>query len=221
MREAYRIAQAAMKSVLENIHPGMTENQVKGIAMARIFEEGGEGESYPFWILTGEGSNQAISRCRNRVIQPGDLMQIQIGARYQGYAATMGRPVVFGRATDEQRKMIEAGLDAQRELLKMIAPGVNAGDVSRRHLEVMRRHGCEQMILYGPIHGTGLMEGEYPWIEENSDYLLQSGMTFCTCLYLGDNERHMGIRIEDGFLVTDTGTESLSDYRRELIEIFA
>ena len=31
----------------------------------------------------------------------------------------------------------------------------------------------------------------------------------------------MGIRIEDGFLVTETGTESFSDYRRELIEILA
>ena len=101
----------------------------------------------------------------------------------------------------------------------MIRAGVNAGDVSRKHLEVMRRHGCESYILYGPIHGTGLMEGEYPWIESTSDYLLEKNMTFCTCVYLGDDKQQIGMRIEDGFLVTENGTESFSDYRRELIEI--
>ena len=219
LREAYRITQEAMKAVLSQIHVGMTENQVKGIAMAKIFAEGGEGEAYPFWILTGKGSNQAIGRCRNKIIQPGDMVQIQIGARYEGYASTMGRAVVFGSATERQRQLIEAGLDAQREMLQMIRAGVNAGDVSRKHFEVMRRHGCESYILYGPIHGTGLMEGEYPWIESTSDYLLEKNMTFCTCVYLGDDEQQIGMRIEDGFLVTENGTESFSDYRRELIEI--
>lgn len=219
MREAYRITQEAMKAVISKIRVGMTENQVKGIAMAKIFEEGGEGEAYPFWILTGKGSNQAISRCRDHVIEQGDMVQIQVAARYKGYASTMGRAVVFGKATPKQRQMIEASLDAQRELLGMIHAGVNAGDVSRRHVEVMRKHGCEDFILYGPIHGTGLMEGEYPWIESTSDYPLEAGMTFCTCLYLGDDSKSQGIRIEDGFLVTETGTESFSDYRREVIEL--
>ena len=63
------------------------------------------------------------------------------------------------------------------------------------------------------------MEGEYPWIESDSDFLLEEGMTFCSCVYLGDNEHKMGVRFEDGFIVTKTGTESFSDYRRELIEI--
>ena len=63
------------------------------------------------------------------------------------------------------------------------------------------------------------MEGEYPWIEKNSDYLLDENMTFCTCIYLGDDVDEIGLRIEDGFLVTADGTESFSDYRREVIEI--
>ena len=63
------------------------------------------------------------------------------------------------------------------------------------------------------------MEGEAPWIESNSDYPLEENMTFCFCLYLGDDEKKMGIRIEDGFRVTADGIESFTDYRRELIEI--
>lgn len=147
------------------------------------------------------------------------MMQVQVGARYQGYAATMGRALVFGKATEARRKMIEMDLEAQRKLEKMIKPSVNAGDVCKCIDDLIKSYGCERMILYGPIHGTGLMEGEAPWIESNSDFLLESGLTFCYCLYLGDDENEVGIRIEDGFIVTEEGVESFSDYRREVIEI--
>lgn len=220
MREAYRITQLAMKKVVENIHVGMTENQVKGIAMSVIYEEGGEGEAYPFWILTGKGSNQAISRCRNKVIEEGDLVHIQVGTRYEGYASTMGRPVVMGKANKQQKGIIEAGLAVQRAILETAKAGINAKEISDVHYNTLKALGYEGYILYGPCHGTGLMEGEYPWIESNSDYLLEEGMTFCTCIYLGDDKNQIGIRIEDGFLITKDGTESFSDYRREVIEIY-
>ena len=219
MQEAYRITTEAMKAVIDTIHPGMTENQIKGIAMAKIFEEGGEGEAYPFWILSGSDSNQAISRCRNKTVMPGDMIQIQIGARYEGYASTMGRAVVVGKATEEQREMIEAALAAQTAILNTAKAGVNAGKVSEAHYHVLKERGYADCILYGPCHGTGLMEGEYPWIESDSDYLLEENMTFCTCVYLGDDSKKIGLRIEDGFVLTAEGTKSFSDYRREVIEI--
>lgn len=219
MKEAYRITQCAMKKVLDTIRPGMTEEQVRGIAVSVMYEEGAEGEAYPCWILAGEGSNLAIGRCRGKVIQPGDLVQIQIGARYQGYASTIGRAVVMGKATEVQRKLIMGSLAGQRAILKTARAGVSAKAVNDAHYQAIKEWGLEHCILYGPCHGTGLMEGEYPWIESNSDYLLEERMTFCTCVYLGDNENRMGVRFEDGFLVTENGTESFSDYRRELIEI--
>ena len=219
MREAYRISTLAMINVLDNLKAGMTENQVKGLALSKIFEEGGEGEAYAFWILTGDDSNQAISRCRGKILQPGDLVQIQVAARYEGYASSIGRPVVLGKPTSEQQSMIEGALAAQHAILSNAKAGINANEVAKIHRKVLEKHGQEQHILYGPCHGTGLMEGEYPWIESNSDFILDSGMTFCTCIYLGDDEKRMGIRVEDGFLITDDGTESFSDYRREVIVI--
>ena len=219
MREAYRISQLAMKNVLDHIHAGMTENQVKGLAMSTIFSEGAEGEAYPFWILTGKGSNQAISRCRNKEIKEGDLVQIQVSSRYQGYASTIGRPVVIGKADADQKNMIEAALAAQKAILATAKAGVNASEVAAVHYSTLKEYGCEKYILYGPCHGTGLMEGEYPWIESNSDFILEENMTFCTCLYLGNDETNIGLRIEDGYRITKEGTESFSDYRRELIEI--
>ena len=153
------------------------------------------------------------------MIEEGDLVHIQVGTRYEGYASTMGRPVVMGKANELQRGIIEAGLAAQRAILEIAKAGINAKKVSDAHYNTLKELGYEGHILYGPCHGTGLMEGEYPWIESNSDYLLEEGMTFCTCIYLGDDKNQIGMRIEDGFLITKDGTESFSDYRREVIEI--
>lgn len=219
MREAYRITQCAMRKVLDEIKPGMTEEQVRGIAVSVMYEEGAEGEAYPGWVLAGDTSNLAIGRCRGKVIQPGDMVHIQVGARYEGYASTMGRAVVMGKATPTQKALIEASLAGQRAVLETAKSGINVKEVYDAYYQAIKSHHQEQHILYGPVHGTGLMEGEFPWIESNSDYLLEEGMTFCTCIYLGNDEKGIGVRFEDGFLVTKEGTESFSDYRRELMEI--
>lgn len=220
MKEAYRITQVAMNKVLETIKVGMTEEQVRGVAVGVMYEEGAEGEAYPCWVLAGEGSNLAIGRCRGHIIQAGDLVHIQIGARYQGYASTIGRAVVMGKATEEQKNLIMASLAGQKAILETARAGVEAKAVNDAHYQAIKALGQEKHILYGPCHGTGLMEGEYPWIESNSDFVLEEGMTFCTCVYLGDDDLKMGVRFEDGFLVTKEGTESFSNCRRELIEIY-
>ena len=219
MRKAAEITRLTMDYVLENIKVGMTETQVVGLALGKMHELGAERESYPLWVLTGDGSDQAISRPRQKVIQKGDLTFLQIGARYEGYASTIGRPVVFGKATEEQKRLIETGYKLQREILAMVKEGVPAKDVALFHLQKVKEYGYEDHYLYGPFHGNGLMEGEAPWVETSSDYLLQENMTFCSDLFLGNHDTKRGIRIEDVVRITKDGCENLTHYPLELFEI--
>ncbi len=216
---AYDIAKHAMDKVVNSIEVGMTENQLKGIALNEMFSRGAESEGYPFWIISGEGSNQPVARIRDAVIKDGDIIQIQVAARYEGYVSTLGRPVVVGELNDYQKNLISAGYKVQKAILDIAKPGLNAKKISDVHFEVLKDLGYEDHILYGPVHGTGLMENEHPWVEEHSDYVLEEGMTFCTCLYLGDNEKNIGIRVEDGFIITKDGAKLLTDYKRELINV--
>lgn len=218
MQKSYDIVEYGLEKVVQSIRVGMTENQVKGIALAAIFEKGAESEGYPFWILTGKGSNKAIGRCRGKKIQAGDIVQIQISARYEGYVSTIGRAMVAGKATKEQRDLINAGLAVERAILDIAKPGLQAKEISEIHRSTLKELGFEDHILYGPCHGTGLMENEYPWIESTSDYLLEPNMTFCTCLYLGNDKEEIGIRIENGFRITTDKVELFSDSYREIIE---
>lgn len=219
MREAARITRETFDYVLEQIRPGMTESQVVGLALGKMHELGAERESYPMWVLTGEGGNQAISRARHKVIQPGDLTHIQIGARVAGYASSIGRAVVFGKASREQRELMEAGYAGQRAVIDVLRAGVPAADVARHYVKSMEAIGYGDWLLYGPCHGNGLMEGEAPWIETSSDWILQENMTFCLDIFLGNNQLKTGLRMEDVIRITDTGVEELTNYPRKLFEL--
>ena len=219
MRRAAEITRLTMDYVIENVHVGMTETQVVGLALGKMHELGAERESYPLWVLTGAGSDQAISRPRQKKIEKGDLTFFQFGARYEGYASSIGRPVVFGKANDTQKRLNEAGYEIQKTMLEFVKEGVPARDVANLHLQKVKELGLEDHYLYGPFHGNGLMEGEAPWVETNSDYLLAENMTFCSDIFLGSHETKVGLRIEDVVRITKTGCENLTNYPRKLFEI--
>ncbi len=219
MRAAAEITRKTFDYVLENIKVGMTEQQVVGLALGKMHELGAERESYPLWVLTGKGSNQAISRPRNKAIEKGDLTFLQIGARVDGYASTIGRPVVFGKATDAQRELIEVGYRAQEDAINMLKAGVPACEVAKFHIENVTKMGYGDWLLYGPFHGNGTMEGEAPWVETTSDYLLEENMTFCADIFLGSAKEEIGLRMEDVVRVTKDGAENLTNYPRRLFEI--
>jgi Xaa-Pro aminopeptidase len=63
------------------------------------------------------------------------------------------------------------------------------------------------------------MEGEAPWIETSSDYLLKENMTFCADIFLGSNEKKIGLRIEDVIRVTKDGVENLTSYPKKFWEL--
>lgn len=219
MRRAAQITHATMDYVLQNIRVGMTEAQVVGLALGKMHALGAERESYPLWVLTGDGSDQAISRPRHKVIEKGDLTFLQIGARYGGYASTIGRPVVFGKATQEQKDLIMAGYKIQETVIGALRAGRPAREIAILHKELVHALGYEEYYLYGPFHGNGLMEGEAPWIEIDSAYSLAENMTFCADIFLGNPKKRHGLRIEDVVRVTKDGAENLTNYPRELFEL--
>ncbi len=219
MRIAADITHKTFDYVLENIHPGMTETQVVGLALGKMHELGAERESYPMWVLTGDGSDQAISRARQKTIEKGDFTFLQIGARYEGYASSIGRPVIFGKATDEQKKLIEAGYIGQNTVFNNIRAGLCAGELARLYEKNIKEAGFGDWLLYGPCHGNGLMEGEAPWIENNSEWILQENMTFCCDIFLGNGKLKRGLRMEDVIRVTADGCENLTAYPQKVIEL--
>ncbi len=218
LRKAGEITVKALENELAHIKPGMTEQQVCGYAMEAIYANGGEMEAYPFWTLAGQGSDQAISRPRSKVIQKHDYVHLNVGARYEGYAASLARGVFFGEPDPWAYDAIKAAYEAAEVVAAELYGGNQAGTVARKYFEQLAKTGHDKNTLYGPCHASGLMEGEPPWIEIDSDYILQENMCYCIDIFLG-NEKGYGLRVEESARVGKERAEIYTPFPREIIRM--
>ena len=215
LRKAAKISELGFKAVLENIKPGMTEVELCGIATAAMLANGAEATGYPVWCCSGPNSDQAISRPSLRKVQTGEIIHFSIGAKVEGYSASIGRPVVLGKCPDEIRKFMQVGLDALNMTFDSMRAGVPASGVAQKIHGYITDCGYGDAILYGPAHGCGQMECEYPFLETSSNYVLEENMTFMGDVFLHRN--NMGFRWEDGLIVRAEGpAEQLSSYGRQI-----
>jgi len=217
MREAFRISEEATIEVMHKMRPGMTEQEVVGLAQAAMYARGAEYEGHPTYVLSGEASTHAIGRPSPKLLEVGEMIQLNIGALYSGYSSSVGRPVCFGKMPPKMRELVEVGLEGHYKTMEFMKAGIPAKEVVLKFEDFIRAKGYEDYLLYGPCHAIGLMEVERPWMESDSEYLLQENMTFQVDTFLYTDG--YGLRWEDGVRVTKTGVEMFSDRHLEVIEL--
>lgn len=217
LKRAFEISELAMDRVLQTIRPGMTELQVVGLVQQAIYEYGAEYEGMPQYVLSGCNSRHAISRPTHRILEPGDLVQLNLSARVSGYSSGVGVPVCLGRMSPRMREMVSFGLEAHQQTIAWIKSGVMACDVARRYKQLFERRGYARNFLYGPCHGLGMIEVEPPWMEETSAYPLEPNMTFQVDTFLYDDK--FGLRWENGGRVMQEGFDLFSGQFRRIVEL--
>jgi Xaa-Pro aminopeptidase len=215
MKNAASISEKAFENLLKIIKPGMTEIQVVGEVHKLMRDFGAEGEAYPFWCISGENTNQAISRPTHKELKRGELIQLCMGARLGGYASSFGRPLVFGDAPKDVLDLMKIGLETQKTVIRSLKAGVEAKKIDAIYREFLKQNSAAECMLYGPCHGVGLMEGEHPWIEKTSDFQLQENMTFCVDIFL--QRDGFGLRCEDVVRVTKDGAEEFTTKFKEVL----
>lgn len=217
IREGLRITELATKEVIRNLKPGMTELQLVGIAQKCIYENGAEYEGLPMYVFSEKSTRHAISRSTYREIQKGDIVQLNLSAKICGYSPSIGMPVSMGKLSGRKREVVEFGLEAHRWTYDQLRAGVVAGDVAKRFIELYKQRGFYDNYLYGPCHGTGLIEVESPWMESISNYPLAENMTFQVDTFVSTET--FGIRWETGVAIRKDRAELLSKPIGEIVEI--
>ena len=210
LREGFRVSAIAMDTVFAGIKAGMTELEVVGLAQGAMYANGAEYEAHPLYILSGPNSRHAISRPTHRVIQEGEVVQLNIGARVGGYSPSIGLPYLVGEVSEGVKRAVLFGLDTHEKTIELIRAGVVASDIAKRIEEFVIAGGYGDNLLYGPCHGLGMLEVEAPWMEKDSNYRLEAGMTYQVDTFL--QMENYGFRWEQGVLVTDNGCERLANW---------
>lgn len=217
LREGYRIAELATQQVIKEIKPGMTELQAVGIAERTVYENGAEYEGLPMYVFSEQSTRAAISRSSYRKFQKGDIIQLNLSAKIDGYSAAIGYPIVLGKLEGRRRDVVMFGLEAHNWTVKQIRSGAYAADIAKDFYKYYKDHGYEDNFVYGPLHGTGMIEVESPWVETSSDYYLKPNMTYNIDTFISTDT--FGVRWEKGCAVTETGCEILSPEIGKLYEL--
>ncbi len=217
LREGYRIAEIASQQVIKEIKPGMTELQMVGVAQRVIYEEGAEYEGLPMYVFSEASTRHAISRSSYRKFEKGDIVQLNLSAKVDGYSAAIGYPVVLGKLEGKRRDVVLFGREAHFWTQEQLKAGVVAADVAKGYYAYFKKNGFEENFVYGPMHGTGLIEVEAPWVETISDYPFKPNMTFQIDTFISTES--FGVRWEKGIAITEDGCQVLSPEIGKLYEL--
>ena len=141
IREATRITELATKAVMAELKPGKTELELVGVAQKCIYENGAEYEGLPMYCFAEKSTRHAISRSSYKVIQEGDIVQLNLSAKICGYSPSIGLPVCCGKLSPEKRELVQFGLDAHYWTEEHLKPGVLASDVAKGFIEFYEKNG--------------------------------------------------------------------------------
>ena len=219
IRRACAIADRAFEETLNYIRAGVSEIEIAARLEFLMRQYGSERAAFETIVASGLNGSYPHARASTKVIADGEFVTMDFGAVFDGYHSDMTRTVMIGRATEDQRRIYEAVLDAQLLGLKEIRAGVSGRYVDKKARDVLKAAGLEKYFTHGLGHGVGLEIHEEPRLSRLS-----------TCKELKPNMivtdepgvyivGFGGVRIEDTVLVTSDGAEALTHSPKELIEL--
>lgn len=215
LAEAGRQACEGYKKLLEYAVDGNTETMAAGAAEGAARMAGAEDINFNVFG-SGVRTETVIGRATNKIMRNGEMLMCAMAVQYQGYVSTVEYPFVIGKASDEQKKVLNAIFEAANVQQSFLRSGVVAGEMVKAVKAVFAKHGMTQYDLYPPMHGIGLAEAESPYPDDNAQYKFESNMCVNSDISLwgcpaGSN------RLEEGFVITADGPRSLTPLIRELV----
>lgn len=217
LKEALALTDRALAYGLEQVRPGMTERELAWLLEAYMRTHGAEGVSFEPLVQAGPHSAMPHYKSGEGVIQEGQPLLIDMGAKVKGYCADLTRTVWVGSAPDDTfRKIYDVVLRAQEEAEKAIRAGMIGKDAHALAQKVIDDAGYGPYFGHGLGHGVGLAIHEKPSAGRISEDILVPGsvITVEPGIYISG---WGGVRIEDVVLVADHGVEVLTGAPKEPI----
>ncbi|NDC53412.1 MAG: aminopeptidase P family protein [Planctomycetia bacterium] len=209
LRRAIAAAGAMDEAARGMIAPGVSELDVFSALQAAAVASCGE-------MLTGTGNDYACGvrggPPRARPCAAGELYILDLGPAYRGYFADTSRALaVDRRPTDRQLAAWEHVCAALGLVERIAKPGVSCRSI---YAEV------QAWLATAPVgswsshlgHGIGLWVHETPHLNPNWDDVLEIGDVIAVEPALYAPELACGLRLENDYLVTETGLENLSPF---------
>jgi len=215
IRDAGKRTNAAIEATHKRLKTGLTEMEVSRLLEDEFRKQGVSGGGL---VQFGPDSAFPHGGPADRKLQKGDTVLIDAGCRVRGYSSDITRTISFGDPSDELRKVYGVVDKAQMAGINALKAGAIPEDVDRAARKVIEDAGYGQYFTHRLGHGLGMDGHEHPYLVHGNKTPLSAGnvQTVEPGIYM---EGKFGVRIEDDYVVTETGPKSLSVRPGDLVVV--
>lgn len=223
LRICASMVDAAIEAAFSAVKVGAREYEISAVSAHVFHELGAEFLPWEPWTASGERTAPLCRGSTDKIIRRGELIVQDCGCIFNGYHGDINRTYIVGKPTEEQKKVYATIYEAQEAIGKAIKPGVKNWEVHEISSEIIRKAGYvrEGVITTAtPVfgltgHGLGTAIHEPPIIgnKRYGEVELKPGMVFAC-----EPSIHLpgtgGVRIEEMYIVTETGSERITSASR-------
>ncbi len=204
---------------MKSLRPGLYEYQVAARMVEIHAYAGCETEAYSPIVGTGIDSTVLHFNKLDRKIEDGDIVLLDVGGQYSGYASDITRTIpANGKFTPRQREIYEIVLGAQNAALEALRPGMTLGGAGSTSLQKIAMdyidshgkdkegHSLGRYYIHGLSHHVGLDVHD----SSGPSRPLEPGMVITIEPGIYIPEENLGVRIEDDVLITPDGYKLLT-----------
>jgi Xaa-Pro aminopeptidase len=220
MRLANELAAAAMEHVRDNIRPGMRESDVGAMFEGHVHANGtgyaGKVDLARAMTLVWSGPGiRTFTATANRPVLADEPTLVEIWVCADGYWSDLTKNACPGTLRPEYETLLDGLLGVYAAAVAHLRPGATLAA-----LDVLIREGLAEIGYPGqpshPIcHGVGARAHEPPFAHQTVPTPIEEGMVLAVepgVYWPGGG----GLRVEDNFLITASGSEKLSRYPDDL-----
>ena len=209
IRQAVEIAVEALSETLPLLRPGITEKEFAAELEYRMRRKGSERQAFETIIASGWRAALPHGLASDKIINAGEMITIDFGAVFDGYASDLTRTYFLGDPDQKFREIYEIVLRAQTTAIESVKAGITGKELDGIARKIIEDAGYGEYFGHSLGHGLGLYVHDKPGVTVRNEEPIPEGavITIEPGIYLPD---WGGVRIEDDVLVGADGGEVLS-----------
>lgn len=212
-RRAAKAAEAGMKAAIDSAAEGVSEREMAAEICAAMIRAGSDLPG-PGVMSSGERAFHLHGGYCDRVLEKGDIVQIEVTPNVRHYHARFMRPIRIAPASDADYKMVEQLIAIQDAAIAEVKPGVKAAVPDKIYRDGILSAGLRETYTNKTFYSVGLMlqpiSGESLEAAEGCEWEFEVGQTFHTYVLAS------GFGMSETITITEDGYERLTNFPRQL-----